>query len=102
MLSQTRESAALAGQLQSLGLQGCYVATFTKQVKNGSDSRSNSPGSFAFLFQDDSGASEALPAIRAFFVDSFRPTGDFADSTPGAGPSRVRARGRSAARLQVR
>lgn len=83
-LSETRESAAFAVQLQNLGLQACQMATYSKEVEKGDDTYTNSPGSFAFLFPDAAAASKAVPTIRQFLIDSFRPTGDVSEASPNA------------------
>ncbi|MDQ3679436.1 MAG: DUF4190 domain-containing protein [Actinomycetota bacterium] len=67
----TRERAALAAQLESLGMRGCFDAAYVKTV--GTDS--NRPGSTAYLFEDVGGASRALPALRNALAESYRGLG---------------------------
>ena len=61
----------LVEQFQSLGLQGCYLAVYTKE--RGRDS--NSPGSGTFVFPDAAAAGRAQPVLRQAVVDSLRPSG---------------------------
>ncbi len=65
------EDVALASRLQGVGLQACYLAVYSKE--RGNDS--NSPGSGTFLFGDATGAQSALPLLRQAIVGSLRPSG---------------------------
>lgn len=62
---------AVAAELQSFGLEGCYLSVFSKQ--KGSDA--NSPGSGAYRFRDAEGATKALPVLRRAGAESLKPTG---------------------------
>ncbi|MDQ3569269.1 MAG: hypothetical protein M3396_01335 [Actinomycetota bacterium] len=74
--AETREGAALAAQLQSLGIQACYAANYQKEVRKGGRTASNKPGSGATLFRDAASASRALPILRQDLASNLRPTGD--------------------------
>ena len=58
-------------QLQSLGLEGCYLSVFTEEKGNDA----NSPGSGSYLFKDAEVATKALPILRSAGVQSLKPTG---------------------------
>lgn len=83
--AQTREERSLLQNVVAPGLRSFKSVAYRKKAGE----NSNTPGSFALLYDTPAAASKALGAVRKLLIDSFVVTGGF-DEEP---PQKVRVSG---------